>query len=348
MREHISSLVSTIIPVRNRATMLREAVASVLAQTYRPIEVIIVDDGSNDETPSVCDELAEKFPETVIVIHQSNGGPGAAREAGRQRARGEFIQHLDSDDLLLPRKFELQVAALRANPDRAIAYCFGQQIVLGQAQESTLRTWSREGNQLDTIYPEILRGRPWDTSGPLYRRSLTDMVGPWSSAHYEEDLEYDIRAACLGARAIQVPECLAITRCHAAQMSAILDDRDPYRHQTQSRLVICGHIRRSGIPMDNPAVQHFGRALFLIARQAGAMGFTDEAAKCFTAARSLLRMRAGGDPQSFAYSLAARVLGHRIAGSASQLFDTIRNRARGLIRAIGRTGPGTARALEDR
>src|SRR5262249_25034222 len=112
-------LVSVIIPVFNRAAMLVEAVDSVLAQTHRPIEIIIVDDGSTDDTVRVADGLAG---DSVRVVHQTNAGPGAAREAGRGIARVDFMQHLDSDDLLLPRKFELQVAALRANPDCGAAY----------------------------------------------------------------------------------------------------------------------------------------------------------------------------------------------------------------------------------
>ena len=108
----VEGLVSTIIPVHNRPALLREAVASVLAQTYRPIEIIVVDDGSTDETGREAEALAEAHPE-VHAIHRENGGPGAARETGRLAARGEFIQYLDSDDLLLPTKFELQVAGLR-------------------------------------------------------------------------------------------------------------------------------------------------------------------------------------------------------------------------------------------
>jgi glycosyltransferase involved in cell wall biosynthesis len=108
----VEGLVSTIIPVHNRPALLREAVASVLAQTYRPIEIIIVDDGSTDETGREAEALAEKYSE-VHSIHRQNGGPGAARETGRLAARGEFTQYLDSDDLLLPTKFELQVAGLR-------------------------------------------------------------------------------------------------------------------------------------------------------------------------------------------------------------------------------------------
>src|SRR5262245_61901471 len=108
----VEGLVSTIIPVHNRPSLLREAVASVLAQIYRPIEVIVVNDGSNDETGWEAETLAKRHPE-VRAIHRENGGPGAARETGRLAARGEFIQYLDSDDLLLPNKFDLQVAGLR-------------------------------------------------------------------------------------------------------------------------------------------------------------------------------------------------------------------------------------------
>src|SRR5438128_9687032 len=108
----VEGLVSTIIPVHNRPTLLREAVASVLAQTYRPIEIIVVDDGSTDNTAREVNALAESHPE-VRAIHRDNGGPGPARETGRRAAQGEFIQYLDSDALLLPTKFALQVVGVR-------------------------------------------------------------------------------------------------------------------------------------------------------------------------------------------------------------------------------------------
>jgi len=102
-------LVSTIIPVYNRPEMILRAVDSVLAQTYLPIEIILVDDGSTDSTPQMLDELAVQHPDEIRVIHKDNGGPGLAREAGRLLAWGEFIQYLDSEDCLLPNKFADEV-----------------------------------------------------------------------------------------------------------------------------------------------------------------------------------------------------------------------------------------------
>ena len=116
------NLVSTIIPVFNRPMMLREAVDSVLKQTHPFIEVIIADDGSTDETPSVAKELTEAHPDVVVYTRHENAGPGPARELGRRIARGEFIQYLDSDDRLLPNKFTDQIAILRQHPDCDIAY----------------------------------------------------------------------------------------------------------------------------------------------------------------------------------------------------------------------------------
>ncbi|MCU1347509.1 MAG: glycosyl transferase, partial [Acidobacteria bacterium] len=171
-----SGLVTTIVPVFNRAAMLAEAVGSVVAQTYRPIEIVIIDDGSTDDTAQAAERLAAMHPGVVQVLRQENGGPGAARERGRLAARGEFIQHLDSDDLLLPRKFELQVAGLRAHPECGISYGFTR---WQQADGSVdARPAKRSGEPLATLFPAMLQGRWWDTPTPLYRRSVIDAAGP--------------------------------------------------------------------------------------------------------------------------------------------------------------------------
>lgn len=136
MPEINPGLVSTIIPTYNRPAMLREAVASVLEQTYRPIEIIISDDGSGPEARAAADELQRTHPDIVQVTYNKNQGAGPAREAGRQKARGEFIQYLDSDDLLLPGKFEVQVAALHEKPYCGIAYGWTRLTVEGRVSIS--------------------------------------------------------------------------------------------------------------------------------------------------------------------------------------------------------------------
>lgn len=90
-------LISIIIPVYNVAPYLREALDSVVNQTYRNLEIIVVDDGSTDGSEEICDEYAAR-DSRVIATHKKNGGPGSARNAGIDRSTGEYITFLDSDD----------------------------------------------------------------------------------------------------------------------------------------------------------------------------------------------------------------------------------------------------------
>jgi glycosyltransferase involved in cell wall biosynthesis len=105
--------VSVILPTYNRAEWLAGTVRSILGQTYAPVEVLIVDDGSSDDTAAVCGA----FPPPVRYLRQENGGVSAARNRGIREARGEWIALADSDDLWERHKLEVQLAALAAAPD---------------------------------------------------------------------------------------------------------------------------------------------------------------------------------------------------------------------------------------
>jgi len=112
-------VISVILPVYNTAAYLPACLDSVLAQTYRDIEVILVDDGSTDGSGDVCDDYACRDAR-VTVLHQENGGPSAARNAGLGVARGEYIAFIDSDDVVHQRYLDILLTELeRHNADIA-------------------------------------------------------------------------------------------------------------------------------------------------------------------------------------------------------------------------------------
>src|SRR5512139_2667017 len=105
--------VSVVVPAYNAAWCVRKAVDSVLAQDFRDFELIVVNDGSTDDTLAVL----RGYGDAIRVVDQRNGGMSNARNAGIRAARGEFLAFLDSDDWWLPGKLGRQVALLRARPD---------------------------------------------------------------------------------------------------------------------------------------------------------------------------------------------------------------------------------------
>lgn len=108
-----AGLVSVLIGTYNAAPYIAQTLDSVLAQTYSPIEVIVVDDGSTDETWAVL----QSYGERIVAIRQPNGGVAAARNTGLRHARGEFIALMDHDDLCMPERIAVQVALLRRCPE---------------------------------------------------------------------------------------------------------------------------------------------------------------------------------------------------------------------------------------
>lgn len=319
-----TGLVSTIIPVFNRPAQLREAVHSVLVQEYRPIEIIIIDDGSTDDTSAVARELAATHPELVSAVTQANGGPGAARERGRLLARGEFIQYLDSDDVLLPGKFAAQVSALRLNPDADVA-CG---ITLFRDGGGRLLTvpLKKTGGPLPTMFPEFLVSRWWDTATPLYRSQVTDLAGPWTDLRLEEDWEYDCRIASLGGRLTWVALPVSETRDHGSQRlsrGSAIDSRR-LRQRSQAHVLIFKHATAFGLAAESPEMQHFARALFLLSRQCGAAGLAEDSRSLFELARRASGASRGNGPDFRIYAGGARLVGWPLMGKISCWLDRVK------------------------
>jgi len=112
------TLVTAAIPTYNRAPFLRGALESVFAQTFRDLEVLVVDDGSTDETPAVLTSYRDR----IRVVHQENRGRSAARNRAVREARGRYLSFLDSDDRWPPEKLERQVPVLEADPSVAMVH----------------------------------------------------------------------------------------------------------------------------------------------------------------------------------------------------------------------------------
>jgi hypothetical protein len=317
-------LVSTIIPVFNRAAMLGEAVASVLVQTWRPIEIIIVDDGSKDNTRSVADDLAATHQDTIRVLSQPNGGPGVARQAGVVHARGEFIQFLDSDDLLLPNKFSDQIAGFREDQEASISY--GTTYTSNHGIRASAPA-QRTGESHRHIFPTLLTGRIWETCTPLYRRSALDQIGPWPAKRQMEDWEFDAMA---GAANVKLQYCeapLAEYRVHSAPRLAHAWMTDPQAMQDRisAHIAIFHHAMRVNVACASPEMRRYARTLFWIARHAGAHGFADEAAELLDLVQAIAQENSTRAVDVILYRKLARALGWKFTGWLGSVAEALRS-----------------------
>lgn len=157
-----AALVSVVVPAFNAAKTLAEALDSILSQSYPNIEIVVVDDGSTDET----EQVLARYGDSLQVVHQANTGLPGARNAGCHLARGEFIALMDADDLCAPERIAVQVQAMQRHPD-AVLCCsdFSAFDGNGQVSESHGATYysqigdARDG--LSSLFPhrESLRAR---------------------------------------------------------------------------------------------------------------------------------------------------------------------------------------------
>ena len=249
------------------------------------------------------------------VVSNENRGPGPAREAGRLVARGEFIQYLDSDDLLVPEKFERQVEALRENPDCGVAY--GRTRLIGPDGTVLHDPFKWTGERIETIFPKLLVDRWWCTHTPLYRRSVCDAVGPWTDLRWSQDWEYDGRVGALKTRLVWCDAHVSDHRQHeGVRQTSEADWTEPFRAATRKRFMglMFEYGKRAGVTLDAPEMQHFSRWCFLIARRCGAAGMADDSREAFAWAREAAGETRGRGWDFRAYRLMAAVLGWRLTG----------------------------------
>ena len=170
-------LVSVIIPTYNRAQYICEAVDSVLAQTYRNIEVIVVDDGSTDNT----EEILRQYDSKIKYVFQNNAGPSAARNNGIKQARGDLLAFLDSDDIWLPEKLERQVQLMKQSRNTGLVSC-GSYIInaSGEITASSIIKKNHENKKLflkELMVHNIISG---GGSAALIKKKCFEKLGLFS------------------------------------------------------------------------------------------------------------------------------------------------------------------------
>jgi glycosyltransferase involved in cell wall biosynthesis len=198
-------LVSVIVPVYNGECFLAEALDSIFAQDYRPVEVIVVDDGSVDGTANI----AKSFKE-VRYIYQMNQGHGAAKNAGIAAASGEFIAFLDADDLWAPHKLSVQMEHLlkHANVGYTIAR---MRTFLGPGVEWP--SWLNEEHHS--------RGPIGYVLGTMVaRRTVFEQIGTFDTSYrHSNDSDWFFRARDAGIPMAILPDVLLYRRIHSSNMS---------------------------------------------------------------------------------------------------------------------------------
>ena len=208
--EALRPLVTILIPVYNRPELLVEAVQSALDQTWRPIEILVVDDGS-ERDPS---DLLRPFGAIVRLHRKPNGGVASARNLGIRLARGEFIHFLDSDDLLLPEAVERKVAAFAAIPDASL--CFSMAVERNIPGVIVPRIRMPDGTARCTTSSLLLaslRGCPFYVPTVMMPRWVTLASPPFEEdLRRGEDARYWFRLGLAAAKVIGLAEPLTIRR----------------------------------------------------------------------------------------------------------------------------------------
>ena len=199
-------LVSVITPIANAERWLAQAIESVLAQTWPRIELLLVDDGSSDRSLEIAHQYEAP---NVRILRQTNQGGSAARNLALEHARGDYIQFLDADDVLEPRKIELQLNRLTTAVPDSVGTC-----AWGRLYDDSLENvafvpeavW-RDLSPVDWVVTSHLGGGMMATASWLVPRAVAERAGPWAARRMRnEDGEYFNRVVLESSGVLFIPE----------------------------------------------------------------------------------------------------------------------------------------------
>jgi len=226
----VDKLFSIIIPTYNRSNLLIETLKSVRSQTYRPIEILVIDDGSTDATKNVVAECVKSISKSsgisLYYIYQNNMGPAVARNLGLVKSAGEYVLFLDSDDCLYPQCLDVFSFNLKEkNADMAVS---GYDVIKNGSRVDRVLGQPNK-NQLELVLKGDLVVFPLRV---VLTRNLLEKVGLWNvNMDVGEDREFLERALCFARNPIGIQEVLGFLR------RGLLDHRS--RNYSQACRVLC-------------------------------------------------------------------------------------------------------------
>jgi glycosyltransferase involved in cell wall biosynthesis len=206
-------LVSVIIPTYNRSVLLEEAIQSVLKQTYRPIECIIIDDGSTDNSRKIVEKLEQKSDSTfsLVYLYQDNSGTQVARNTGTKISAGEYLQYLDSDDILYPDKISEQVDFLRQHKDCDGVFGDWETGIL--LERKLVKAWKEED-----MITQMLTGRCIANFSFLMRRNIVEKIGEWDiNIKRNQEIDFHLTGIIRGGQFDYQPLICGLWRNHNSE-----------------------------------------------------------------------------------------------------------------------------------
>ena len=201
-----SPLVSCIVPVFNGEPYLREAVESILAQTHRPLEIVIADDGSTDASP----RIAREFGKGIRYVRQDTAGPSATRNFGLAAATGAFVAFLEADDLWHPEKLSRQIARFDARPELDVCVTHARNVWIPELATEA----RRRGDPRAQGVPGFI------VSAIVARRTLFERVGLFDTTlTFTGHTDWLLRAVDHGGVVEALPEVLTYHRMHHTNLT---------------------------------------------------------------------------------------------------------------------------------
>ena len=254
--------VSVVMPVHNGARFLDAAVASVLGQTVADLELVVVDDGSTDETPAVLARFAAADPR-VVVVPQDRGGIVAALNRGVARATAPLIARMDADDVMTPDRLARQLAFLEAHAELAGVASDYELIDEHGTPRGAVRSPLRS---IEAVVAYQRRGLPVVFAHPtmLVRKAAIEQVGGYREEYRDsEDVDLFARLIDSGRHIVVQPEALLLLRVHGHSVSAGAGRR---QQMLNDLIVINSRRRRSGEPETSVAEYAAGHLASRMAR----------------------------------------------------------------------------------